>query len=610
MLATLSNAVGNFVRQALSLSPGYVVLWTLLAVASVALVVMMRRGRARSRPWRLYAMASVVAHLVLIVLTTTVRLLSAPVGDEGPAPVKVRIVTRVAEQTIVAPEPLEAPETEPVPDSGETPEVEAPVETQLVSEPAEPTEPTPQPPEPPSPQPEPVETAQAEPPPQAVAEAAPAPPVAEERPIEPTPPSEALAETTPLETVIEAQSNEPLPPVEPPRQAAPAPPVPAAPRTAFSARNDREKLRRLEDEGGDRYTEDAVARGLAWLAYAQSRDGRWDASRWSAGRELQVLGVDRNGAGTNSDTGVSGLALLAFLGAGHTHLEGPFANPVAGGLQYLIDSQRPDGDLSGDSALFAKTYCHSMATFALAEALATTGDERLRDSVDRAIGYLVRGQSRTTGGWRYRPGDRGDMSQMGWALMALRSAELARTPVPAATWGGVEKFVRSVEMGKRGGLACYQPRGPVSRTMTAEALYCRQILGSSHSRPGAAVEAIDHLLGQLPHRSNANLYYWYYGTLALHHHRHASRDAERAWRLWNDALKRTLLSLQIDNSSGHFAQEDGSWNPSTRWGGYGGRVYTTALATMCLEVYYRYDPDETARDPWIAARTDSGAMRR
>ena len=30
--------------------------------------------------------------------------------------------------------------------------------------------------------------------------------------------------------------------------------------------------------------------------------------------------------------------------------------------------------------------------------------------------------------------------------------------------------------------------------------------------------------------------------------------------------------------------------PNTVWGGCGGRIYTTAMATLCLEVYYRYLP--------------------
>jgi hypothetical protein len=37
---------------------------------------------------------------------------------------------------------------------------------------------------------------------------------------------------------------------------------------------------------------------------------------------------------------------------------------------------------------------------------------------------------------------------------------------------------------------------------------------------------------------------------------------------------------------------DGSWDPTqSRWGvERGGRIYTTALGTMTLEVYYRYLP--------------------
>jgi hypothetical protein len=34
----------------------------------------------------------------------------------------------------------------------------------------------------------------------------------------------------------------------------------------------------------------------------------------------------------------------------------------------------------------------------------------------------------------------------------------------------------------------------------------------------------------------------------------------------------------------------GSWDPDPLWGGYGGRVYSTAVGALCLEVYYRYLP--------------------
>ena len=32
----------------------------------------------------------------------------------------------------------------------------------------------------------------------------------------------------------------------------------------------------------------------------------------------------------------------------------------------------------------------------------------------------------------------------------------------------------------------------------------------------------------------------------------------------------------------------GSWDPIGCWGDDGGRVYSTAMLAMCLEVYYRY----------------------
>ncbi|MEM1305749.1 MAG: prenyltransferase/squalene oxidase repeat-containing protein, partial [Planctomycetota bacterium] len=281
----------------------------------------------------------------------------------------------------------------------------------------------------------------------------------------------------------------------------------------------------------------------------------------------------------------------------------PYAETVRRGLEYLMRTQATDGGLAGNATLYAQTYCHSMATFALAEALAHTRDARLTRAVERGVAYLVSRQHRATGGWRYRPGDAGDMSQMGWVIMALRSAELGGVRVPAATWSGIEMFVDSVKRGDRGGLSCYRRDGPVSRTMTAEALYCRHILGTSLPHE-ASDEAITAVLGGPPGSGQANLYFWYYATLALHHQRDTNGFADTAWRAWNEALTRQLVGSQVADG-----RNAGSWSPNTVWGGYGGRVYATAMAAMCLEVYYRYDPHELVRDPWIAARPSGGTLR-
>jgi len=182
------------------------------------------------------------------------------------------------------------------------------------------------------------------------------------------------------------------------------------------------------------------------------------------------------------------------------------------------------------------------------------------------------------GGWRYQPYDAGDMSQFGWQLMSLKSAELGGIPIPGTTRSRMMTFLRSCSSGKSRGLASYRPGDRVSRTMTAEALVCRYFLESENS-PAAIDEAASYVLEERPGEGQANYYYWYYGTVALF-----QRQGD-AWTRWNAALQSELLNRQRWDG-----KAVGSWDPDDQWGGYGGRIYSTSLATLSLEVYYRYLP--------------------
>jgi hypothetical protein len=185
-------------------------------------------------------------------------------------------------------------------------------------------------------------------------------------------------------------------------------------------------------------------------------------------------------------------------------------------------------------------------------------------------------------------------------MMALSSADAAGIEVPSHTWVRVGRFLSSVRRGNYGGLASYRPESGPSTAMTAEALYCRLLLTDVAGEAideSAAMEATTALLAAPPDDERVNLYYWYYATLALHHRHTRSDRAAAAWRAWNDALTTALLATQVTEAS-----QAGSWNTDTVWGGYGGRVYTTAMAAMCLEVYYRYAPLPPARDRWTATR--------
>jgi hypothetical protein len=306
-----------------------------------------------------------------------------------------------------------------------------------------------------------------------------------------------------------------------------------------------------------------------------------------------VRGHDRQHAGADADTGITGLALLAFLGAGQTHLEGEFRTNVQRGLEYIIRNQQQSGSLAGDARLFAQIYCHGIATLAVSEAYAMTGDHRLQPFVERAVRFSVSAQHSTTGGWRYQPGDQGDTSQLGWQLMALKSAELAGIDVPRRTLAGTRRFLASVASGAHGGLASYRINEAPSRTMTAEALACHFFLKDYDE--SAVREGVRYIMGELPRDGKANLYYWYYATLALYQ----LQDPD--WESWNAALTEQLLRRQR-TGGGSLA---GSWDADTVWGGYGGRVYSTSLAALCLEVYYRYLPLLAGESTATASRSHS-----
>ena len=325
-------------------------------------------------------------------------------------------------------------------------------------------------------------------------------------------------------------------------------------------------------------TDAAVERGLAWLARNQDPDGRWNPRRHQAGIERFVAGRDRQGAGSDADTAMTGLALLAFLGAGYSHHYGPYQDQVRRGLEFLVRTQDEHGSLAGGAGYYSAMYCHAIALLALAEAYALTGAGELREPIARGVRFTIRAQDPEGGGWRYRPGDPGDTSLLGWQLLALKSAEYTGLHIPSEVFRRAKAFLESVSSGRAGGLAAYRAVERPTPAMTAEALVCRFFLGAT-PEDAPVQEAVEYLLRELPGKDPPNFYYWYYGTIAMF------QAGGEAWQRWNQALRQTLVTMQRRDQPW-----EGSWDPVCIWGGYGGRVYATALAILCLETYYRYLP--------------------
>lgn len=352
--------------------------------------------------------------------------------------------------------------------------------------------------------------------------------------------------------------------------------------------------------GGTEESEKAVELSLKWLAAAQNAEGYWDASAHGSGTmktderedglEVDLSKDGDEPAGARADTGVTALAVLAFLGAGYTHEEGEYTETVGKALRWLIAQQDKRGSLAGKSTYFARNYCHAMATYALAEAIGMQSDPNsdptLRLALLLAVAYTSGQQNQTTGGWRYIAGQSGDVSIFGWQMMALKSAEIAGAPISPIVKQRMALFLKSRRLGRYGGLAGYRAQDPSDKTMTAEAMFCRIMMG--YARDGEDMrEAVGYLLRRLPSREDMNFYYWYYGTLSMFQY------GGRSWETWNEEVRELLTAEQI--KTGEFA---GTWDPrKSRWGRAGGRVYTTALATLTLEVYYRFLPLYRAAAP-------------
>ena len=211
-------------------------------------------------------------------------------------------------------------------------------------------------------------------------------------------------------------------------------------------------------------SEKAVENSLKWLAKVQEPEGFWDADKHGGGlQQKDPQGNLRKGGGRLADSGVTGLALLAFMGAGYTPTDGEYSDNVERALKWLIQQQRDDGYLGGSAISYDQMYCHAIATFALAEACGMQDESdrppELRRAVRSAVDYIVDRQC-ADGGWRYEKISDGDMSMFGWQLMALKSADIAGIKVKPEVWTGMIAFLKKRSLGEHDGLAGYNASSP------------------------------------------------------------------------------------------------------------------------------------------------------
>ena len=336
----------------------------------------------------------------------------------------------------------------------------------------------------------------------------------------------------------------------------------------YAARKGDARGQAIRSRGGTAASEAAVERGLEWLALHQAVDGSWQFDL--SGCRCQ--GACRDPGTLTSSTASTSIALLPFLGAGHTHLEGRHQETVSRALYYLLS--RMNRTPRGADFCEGTMYGHGVTTLALAEALGLTKDEMLVQPVREAVRFIETAQDLHGGGWRYLPGQAGDTTVTAWQVAALKSAQLAGLEAPSPTMDGVRRFLDRVQSANG---AAYGYRTPSAKPCTsAIGLLCRMYTGwttdderlyrgvTNLAKPGPSPEAV---------------YQNFYLSQALLQMNHP------VWPRWNAKNREQLVSRQA-----RVAHETGSWFFADHDTAPGGRLAHTALAILTLEVYYRLLP--------------------
>lgn len=365
--------------------------------------------------------------------------------------------------------------------------------------------------------------------------------------------------------------------------------------------------------GGRPATDIAVSNALQWLADHQDPSGFWDADEFMLHDRYPDKPASTGAGNPVNDVGLSGLALLAFMGNGDSAQEGDYQQNVSDGVQWLRDVQREDG-LFGDEVGNPTLYNHAIATMAMGEAYWFSNKSLILKSHVKDSVRLIQNARNDYGAWRYdlEPNGDNDSSITGWMVFALKTAEENDLPVDHGAYAGADAWFTSIEdknTGRTGyawgegggGVGSFSSRPPQhvekfpadrSEALTAVALLSRIFMTDGkqvkrwqdHPQYDLMRRQADLLASKPPvwdeGDGSIDFYYWYYGTYAM------NQWGGAHWKNWKKSIEKALLPNQrLEDEEDNFY---GSWDPVGPWGEEGGRVYSTAIGTLILEVYYRY----------------------
>jgi hypothetical protein len=299
-------------------------------------------------------------------------------------------------------------------------------------------------------------------------------------------------------------------------------------------------------------SERAIQNGLQYLARSQLPSGAWVY------------------ANVGPNVGVTSLALLALLGAGHVPEQGEYAEVIDRGVNWVLSNAQTSGLIHyQQGSSHGPMYEHAAATLMLSEIYGMSEDPRIPDKVHAAVRVIVNAQN-PAGGWRYQPfSSDADISVTVMQILALRGAQQAGMVVPAETIERAIKYVKSCA--DRGGGFLYMPgSGQPGYARTGAGVCSLEVCGQLDA--DETHRGLDYLLANIgKDDKGGNLHYaLYYAAQAVYQ----AKDFHR-WQQWFPAIREQILSLQENHSF---------------WSSEHGSPYGTSMMVLALSIPYRYLP--------------------
>ncbi len=340
-----------------------------------------------------------------------------------------------------------------------------------------------------------------------------------------------------------------------------SPALAADPRTPSGALSDQpNKVRGDEITAAQKV---AVEKGLGWLATRQS-------------------GTNFSQSGYSNHAGITALAGLAFMQAGNLPGRGRYGKEVQRCLDFILASCTESGLVTNDAGS-SPMYGHGFATLFLGEVYGMTGDENVKEKLQRAVRLIQRTQN-PEGGWRYQPVPYdADISVTICEVMALRAARDAGIKVEKEVIDKSIQYVRHCQ-NQDGGFSYTANNGgsggsgfPRSAAGIASLYYAGIFEGNEIER------GLNYLKQFTPRAGTAqqNEGHYYYGNYyAVQAMFLAGGDY---WASWYPAIRDELIGRQ-NGATG-------------AWAGDFSEEYATSMALIILQMPNRYLPVYSGKGP-------------